>query len=88
MEYTPRINDNALAARAAAAGSMVLLKNVRSTLPLTAEGAEPLPIAVFGVGQIYTACCTEAMQPWRRVCVLDALAASERVNPDGLLAHK
>lgn len=26
MEYTPRINDNALAARAAAAGSMVLLK--------------------------------------------------------------
>ena len=88
MEYTPRINDNALAARAAAAGSMVLLKNVRSTLPLTAERAEPLPIAVFGVGQIYTACCTEAMQPWRRVCVLDALAASERVKPDGLLAHK
>ena len=88
MEYTPRINDNALAARAAAAGSMVLLKNVRSTLPLTAERAEPLPIAVFGVGQIYTVCCTEAMQPWRRVCVLDALAASERVKPDGLLAHK
>lgn len=88
MEYTPRINDNALAARAAAAGSMVLLKNVRSTLPLTAEGAEPLPIAVFGVGQIYTVCCTEAMQPWRRVCVLDALAASERVKPDSLLAHK
>ena len=29
---------------------MVLLKNVRSTLPLTAERAEPLPIAVFGVG--------------------------------------
>lgn len=88
MEYTPRINDNALAARAAAAGSMVLLKNVRGTLPFRREGGEALPIAVFGVGQIYTACCVSSMQPWRRVCVLDALAASEVVTPDGLLAHK
>lgn len=88
MEYTPRINDNALAARAAAAGSMVLLKNVQNTLPLTKSGAEPLPIAVFGVGQVYTACCTEQMTPWHKVGVLDGLAASEIVKPDGLLTHK
>ena len=34
MEYTPRINDNALAARAAAAGSMVLLKNENASIRL------------------------------------------------------
>ena len=58
MEYTPRMTDNALAARAAAAGSMVLLRNVQNTLPLERTGGEPLPVAVFGVGQIFTACCT------------------------------
>ena len=88
MEYTPRITDNALAARAAAAGSMVLLKNVRNTLPFAKNGAEPLPIAVFGVGQVFTACCTAQMQPWHKICVLDGLAASEVVKPDGLLVHK
>ena len=88
MEYTPRITDNALAARAAAAGSMVLLKNVRNTLPFAKNGDEPLPIAVFGVGQVFTACCTAQMQPWHKICVLDGLAASEVVKPDGLLVHK
>lgn len=88
MEYTPRMTDNALAARSAAAGSMVLLKNVRGTLPLLGSAEQPLPIAVFGVGQIQTACCTAAMQPWRRVCVLDGLGADETLHPDGLLAHK
>ena len=56
MEYTPRITDNALAARAAAAGSMVLLKNVRNTLPFAKNGAEPLPIAIFGVGHSRSRC--------------------------------
>lgn len=88
MEYTPRITDLALAARAAAAGSMVLLKNVQNTLPFAAENGEPFPIAVFGVGQIATVCCTEQMQPWHKVCVLDALCESACVRPDGLLAHK
>lgn len=88
MELTSRMNHSALTARTAAAGSMVLLKNTGNTLPLRAEGSEPLPVAVFGVGQIFTACCSEQMQPWRTVNVLDALCAGGRVRPDGLLAHK
>lgn len=88
MEYTPRMNDNALAARAAAAGSMVLLKNVQNTLPFEKVDGEPLPIAVFGVGQVYTACASADMQPWRKISVLDGLCASADVTPDGLLAHK
>lgn len=28
------------------------------------------------------------MQPWHKICVLDGLAASEVVKPDGLLVHK
>lgn len=88
MEYTPRMTDNALAARSAAAGSMVLLKNVQNTLPLLGSAEQPLPVAVFGVGQLQTACCTVAMQPWRRVCVLDGLGACETLRLDGLLTHK
>ena len=34
MEYTPRMTENVLVAHGAALGSMVLLKNVRETLPL------------------------------------------------------
>lgn len=88
MEYTPRMLDAALTARSAAAAGMVLLKNVENTLPLTAEGGEALPIAVFGIGQIYTPCCSAQMQPWRKVSILDGLAASEEVAPDSLLSHK
>lgn len=88
MEYTPRMNHAAMAARAAAAGSMVLLKNTDGTLPLCADEGAPLGVAVFGVGQIFTACCSAEMQPWRTVNVLDALCASARVKPDALLAHK
>ena len=88
MEYTPRMLDAALTARSAAAAGMVLLKNVQNTLPLTAEDGEALPIAVFGIGQIFTPCCTAQMQPWRKIDILDGLAASEAVKPDGLLSHK
>ena len=41
----------------AAIGSMVLLKNIKGTLPLRPAGTEKLPVAVFGMGQLYTACC-------------------------------
>ena len=88
MEYTPRMLDAALTARSAAAAGMVLLKNVQNTLPLCAEDGAPLPVAVFGIGQIFTPCCTAAMQPWRKISVLDGLCASEAVRPDGLLSHK
>ena len=57
MELTPRLSESALVSRAAAAGSMVLLKNVGGALPLRPEVGEPLPVAVFGIGQLFTACC-------------------------------
>ena len=50
MEYTPRMTENLLVARSAAAGSMVLLKNVNQTLPLTPAGSEKLPVAEYGLG--------------------------------------
>ena len=80
--------DAALTARSAAAAGMVLLKNVQNALPLTAEDGEALPVAVFGSGQIFTPCCEAAMDPWRKVSVLDGLCASDAVKPDGLLSHK
>lgn len=88
MEMTARMSENALVSRNAAAGSMVLLRNVRNTLPLTAPDSEKLPVAVFGLGQLRTAFAGTGMDPWRTVCVLDGLAASGRVLPDGPLAHK
>jgi hypothetical protein len=88
MELTPRLSESALVSRAAAAGSMVLLKNVGGALPLRPEAGEPLPVAVFGIGQLFTACCQRAMTPWRTIDILSGLCASEYVKPDGLLAHK
>lgn len=88
MEYTPRMTENLLTARAAAAGSMVLLKNVGQTLPLRPAGTEPLPVAVFGMGQLDTALCCRAFQPYRTVNVLDGLCRAQLVAPDSLLAHK
>lgn len=88
MEYTPRMTENMLVAHAAAAGSMVLLKNVAATLPLRPAGTEKLPVAVFGMGQIDTALCCAEFKTYRRVSILDGLCASHLVCPDGLLAHK
>lgn len=88
MEYTPRMTENMLVAHAAAAGSMVLLKNVAGTLPLSPAGSEKLPVAVFGMGQIDTALCCAEFQTYRRVNILDGLCASQLLCPDGLLAHK
>ena len=88
MELTPRLTRNALVSRAAAAGSMVLLRNTNGALPLLPEAGEPLPAAVFGIGQLFTACCQKAMTPWRTIDILSGLSASDRVKPDSLLAHK
>ena len=88
MEYTPRMTENLLVARSAAAGSMVLLKNVNQTLPLTPAGSEKLPVAVFGMGQLNTAWACRDFPLYRSVSILDGLCGSEFVVPDGLLAHK
>lgn len=88
MEFTPRMNEHILVAKAAALGSMVLLKNVKNTLPLQPAGTEKLPVAVFGIGQLATACCCAEFQTYRKVSVLEGLCASELLQPDGLLSHK
>ena len=88
MEATPRMNENARLARTAAAGAMVLLKNVGNTLPFLSAGENKLRLAIFGIGQIFTPVCSAAMKPWRKVNILDGLCASEDVRPDPLLAHK
>ena len=88
MEYTPRMTENLLVARAAALGSMVLLKNIDQTLPLRPVGAEKLPVAVFGTGQVDTAFACGEFPLYRSVNVLDGLCASSLVAPDSLLAHK
>ena len=49
MDITPAMSANAAVCRAAAAGSMVLLKNTNNALPFEKnEDGSPLPIAVFG----------------------------------------
>ncbi|MCQ2420281.1 MAG: glycoside hydrolase family 3 C-terminal domain-containing protein [Clostridia bacterium] len=88
MEYTVRMNDNAYTARMAACASMVLLKNVSETLPLLKQSGEALPVAVFGIGQIFTPLHGKNMQPWRESCILDGLCQAGTVRPDSLLAHK
>ena len=72
MDLTPRMTESAMVARSAAAGSMVLLKNVRHTLPLLAVDGHALPIAVYGMGQLRTA-LTGGIQAWRTINVLDVL---------------
>ena len=54
MEASLRMVKNAACSRALAAESMVLLKNIRNTLLLLGTEEEPIKLAVFGVGQIYT----------------------------------
>lgn len=87
MEPTARMTESALVARSAAAGSMVLLKNIHGALPLLPLDGRPLPIAVFGTGQIRTS-MTAGVQPWRQVSILDGLSAADGIVPDGLLSHK
>lgn len=88
MEYTARMNEHALVSRAAAAGSCVLLKNVENTLPFAGTKDEPVRVAVFGIGQIFTPTGLTGMEPWRKIGILDGLTAEPTVKPDALLAHK
>ena len=89
MDITLRMSDHALTARAAAAAGIVLLQNKACALPLLPqEDGAPLPVAVFGISQLQTPAFEKAVTPWRAIGVLDGLAASETVRPDGLLARK
>ena len=87
MEYTARMNEHALVSRAAAAGSCVLLKNIENTLPFAGTKDEPVRVAVFGIGQIFTPTGLTGMEPWRKIGILDGLTAEPTVKPDALLAQ-
>ena len=80
MEYTARMNEHALVSRAAAAGSCVLLKNVENTLPFAGTKDEPVRVAVFGIGQIFTPTGLTGMEPWRKIGILDGLTAEPTVE--------
>lgn len=89
MEYTPRMLDAALTARSAAAARNGAAEKCTER-PAADRGGRrgAAGVAVFGSGQIFTPCCEAAMDPWRKVSVLDGLCASDAVKPDGLLSHK
>ncbi len=87
MEQTARMTENSQVALEAAAGSMVLLKNLNHTLPFLAAEGKKLPVAVFGAGQVRTALSC-GVEPWKPVNILDGLCASTQAEPDGLLARK
>lgn len=91
MEASARMIKNAATARALAAESMVLLKNVGNTLPLLGSQEEPVPVAVFGVGQVYTVkggTGSSNVNNLKTISLLEGLENSLSLRPDGLLARK
>lgn len=91
MEASARMIKNAATARALAAESMVLLKNVGNTLPLLGSQEEPVPVAVFGVGQVYTVkggTGSGNVNNLKTISLLEGLENSPSLKPDGLLARK
>ena len=91
MEASARMIKNAATARALAAESMVLLKNVGNTLPLLGSPEEPIPVAVFGVGQVYTVkggTGSGNVNNLKTISLLEGLENSPSLKPDGLLARK
>lgn len=91
MEASARMIKNAATARALAAESMVLLKNVGNTLPLLGSSEEPVPVALFGVGQIYTVkggTGSGNVNNLKTVSLLEGMENCPSLKPDGLLARK
>ena len=91
MEASARITKNAALSRSLAAESMVLLRNVRNTLPLLGSEEEPVSLAVFGVGQIYTVkggTGSGNVNNLKTVSLLEGLTATDSLQVDGLLARK
>ena len=91
MEASPRMLRNAALSRSLAAESMVLLKNIRNTLPLLGTEEEPVRLAVFGVGQIYTVkggTGSGNVNNLKTISLLEGLTQTESLQVDGLLARK
>lgn len=87
---TARENFCAQVSRMAAAESMVLLKNEGGLLPLKSEEGK-YPIAVFGLGQIYTikgGSGSGEVNNVRNVNILEGLTACEALEVDRLVASK
>lgn len=87
MELNGRMIQHQLIARSAAAGSMVLLRNVQNTLPLVPPGTEPLSVALFGVGQVHTVNTCD-VNGWGKSNIQSALKQAETIKIDGLLSRK
>ena len=86
-----RMLRNAELSRKCAAESMVLLKNIHNTLPLLGSLEEPMPISVFGVGQIYTVkggTGSGNVNNLRTIPLLEGLELCGSLQPDALLARK
>ncbi len=91
METTQRILQHAQLSRDLAADSMVLLKNVQNALPLLGTPEEPLDLAVFGVGQIYTVkggTGSGNVNNPKTTCLLEGLCQTESLRPDERLAQR
>ncbi len=91
MEASARMIQNAALSRSLAAESMVLLRNTRNTLPLLGSAEEPVSLAVFGVGQIYTVkggTGSGNVNNLKTISLLEGLTKVESLKVDGLLARK
>ena len=90
MEATARMVKNAALSRRLAAESMVLLRNVENTLPLLGTPEEPVSLAVFGVGQIYTVkggTGSGNVNNLRTVSLLEGLSQAPTLRPDPELSR-
>lgn len=91
MEASPRMLKNAALSRSLAAQSMVLLKNIHNTLPLLGTAEEPVHVALFGVGQIYTVkggTGSGNVNNLKTISLLEGMTQCPTLDPDGLLARK
>lgn len=91
MEASQRMAKNAQLSRSFAAQSMVLLKNIQNTLPLLGTAEEPVKLAVFGVGQIYTVkggTGSGNVNNLKTIPLLEGLEQCESIQVDHDLARK
>ncbi len=91
MELTSRMKKNAALSRTLAAESMVLLRNVENTLPLTGTPEAPDAVALFGVGQIYTVkggTGSGNVNNLKTVSLLEGMIADPCLRVNALLARK